>query len=347
MVDVVGAHLVGSAPVAEPEQLFRLVGTHLGNHVRRVPDGEVGERDTWIRWQYPRLGQCPQLEPAVVDTGYLGRELEQYVVKEGAGPLELVDLGYAEAALASWQRFRRAKSEGILGADVRFLVGLPSPLSVVTMYVAPASRPAVLAAWLAAMEQQVEQIVDGIPNDELAIQWEVCIEFGILEGLWTLLDTGLDGAAARPGIGAHLVQLGDLIPTPVELGYHLCYGDAGHQHFTEPADTGHLTWAASTLLAGVERAIQWIHMPVPRDRDDAAYFAPLGDLDLPAETELYLGLVHETGGEEATRRRIEAAGSVVPRFGVATECGLGRRPLSSIAPLLDQHASVANPIDAG
>lgn len=345
MVDVVGAHLVGSAPVDQPEELFRLAGAHLGDHLRRVPDGEVGERDTWIRWQYARLGQSPQLEAEVVDTGYLGRELLQYVTKDGAGPIELVDLGYAEAALDSWERFRTAKSDGVLGPDVRFLVGLPSPLSVVTMYVAPGSRSVVLDAWSAAMRQQLERIVAGIPGDQLAIQWEVCLEFGILEGLWTLLDTGLDGEAARPEIGRHLTELGDLVPTPVELGYHLCYGDAGHAHFTEPSDSGHLAWAASALLAGVSRPVQWIHLPVPRDRDDAAYFQPLGQLELPAETELYLGLVHEIGGAQATRQRIEAAAAAVPRFGVATECGLGRRPLSSIGPLLDQHASVSRPFD--
>ena len=344
MAEVIGAHLVGSAPVEEPEQLFRLVGEHLADHVRRVPDGEVGERDTWIRWQYPRLGQSPQLEPAVTDTGYLGRELEQYVIKDGAGPIELVDLGYADAALDSWDRFRRAKSDGILRDDVRFLVGLPSPLSVVTMYVAPAARPIVLDAWLAAMGQQLGRILDGIPHDQLAIQWEACIEFGILEGLWTYLDTGQQGEAARPGIGSHLVHLGELVPEPVELGYHLCYGDAGHQHFTEPSDTGHLAWAASTVLAGVERPVEWIHLPVPAERDDVAYFEPLADLVLPDTTELYLGLVHQTGGEAATRRRIEAAGSVVPRFGVATECGLGRRPLASIGGLLDQHANVSDPV---
>jgi len=336
MAEVVGAHLVGSAPVTEPEQLFQLAGAPLGRHLRRVPDGEVGERKNWIGWQYGRLGQCPQLETATVDTGYLGREIQQYVVKAGADRIELVDLGYADAALASWDRFRRAKDDGVLDPDVRFLVGLPSPLSVVTMYVAPPARPRVLDAWLAAMERQLQQIITGIPHDELAIQWEVCLEFGILEQLWTLLDTDLNGEAARPGIGAHVIHLGDLVPQPIELGYHLCYGDSGHQHFTEPRDTAQLAWATSTVLAGVERPVQWIHLPVPRDRE----------LQLPAETELYLGLVHETGGVAGTRRRIEAASAVVPRFGVATECGLGRRPLESVGPLFDQHAQVSHPIRA-
>ena len=33
-----------------------------------------------------------------------------------------------------------------------------------------------------------------------------------------------------------LVRLGHRVPTDIELGYHLCYGDAGHQHFVEPED---------------------------------------------------------------------------------------------------------------
>lgn len=343
MAEITGAHLVGSAPVTHPAQIFELADSHLRGHLRRIGDGEVGERDTWIRWQYPRLARCPQLRAEVIDTGYLGRKLEQFVV-DGAGPLELADLGYADAALESYPVFAGAKKAGTLAPDVRFMVGLPTPLSVVTMYVAPAHRPVVLDAYLEAMTGQLQRILDGIPHDQLAIQWEMCIEFGTLEGLWTQLDTGLTGDAAKPGIAEHIVRLGNLVPETVELGYHLCYGDSGHEHFTQPTDAGFLAWAMSALFDGVRRPIQWIHLPVPKERDDEAYFEPLAAVDLPNETELYLGLVHETDGEEGTRRRVEAASRRVPRFGVATECGLGRRPLDSIPALLDQHAAVAAPI---
>jgi hypothetical protein len=39
-------------------------------------------------------------------------------------------------------------------------------------------------------------------------------------------------------------------------------------------------------------------------------------------------------------RRIEAAATVVPRFGVATECGFGRGPAERTAPLLDLHRAI-------
>jgi len=345
MAEISGAHLVGSAPVDDPDQLFDLVSEHLADHVRRIPDGEVGDRSTWIGWQYPRLAACPQLEAEVIDTGYLGREISQFVISDGAGPLELVELGYADAALSSWKLFEAAQTVGRVANVTRFMVGLPSPLGVVTMYVAPSARAAVLAAWTTAMEGELQRILSAIPSDRLAIQWEVCLEFGTLEGIWTYLDTGLRGDDAKPRIAEHIAYLGNLVPPEVELGYHLCYGDSGHKHFVEPADTNHLAWAATSLIDGVDRPIQWIHMPVPRDRDDVAYFEPLRSLDLPAETELYLGLVHETGGIEGTQSRIDAAAQIVPRFGIATECGLGRRQLASIGPLLDQHASLSKSAD--
>ena len=45
-----------------------------------------------------------------------------------------------------------------------------------------------------------------------------------------------------------------------------------------------------------------------------------------------------------TARRIEAASSIVKNFGVATECGFGRRDLETIPELMDQHAEVADEI---
>jgi hypothetical protein len=346
MAQIVGAHLVGSAPVASPAEMFELAVAHLGGHLRRLGDGEVGERDTWIRFQYRRLGQSPQLVAAHGDTGYLGRTIEQYALRPSSGPVELPDLGYADAAIASYEVFARLKADGAIPAHVRFMVGLPTPLGVVTLYVAPGSRSAVLAAYQPALLAELARITAAIPGDQLAVQWEVCIEFGTLEGIWDHLDDGARGTDAKPPIAAHLAELSAAVPANVEVGYHLCYGDAGHSHFTQPRDAGLLAWATQAIIDGARRPVQWVHLPVPRERDDVAYFQPLGDVELPAGTELYLGLVHTTGGLEATRRRIAAAAQVLDRFGVATECGLGRRPRDTIPALLDQHAAVADPVAA-
>jgi hypothetical protein len=53
----------------------------------------------------------------------------------------------------------------------------------------------------------------------------------------------------------------------------------------------------------------------------------------PADTKLYLGFVH-ANYEEGTRRRDEAALSVVKGFAVATECGPGRTSVDELDSIL-------------
>ena len=43
-----GVHLVGSVPLADAEAVFRAANAILGRHLRRIPDGETGERTNWI-----------------------------------------------------------------------------------------------------------------------------------------------------------------------------------------------------------------------------------------------------------------------------------------------------------
>ena len=46
------------------------------------------------------------------------------------------------------------------------------------------------------------------------------------------------------------------------------------------------------VRAHLGRRMDFLRLPVPKDRMDDAYFPPLGDLSLPAESALYLGLMH-------------------------------------------------------
>ena len=77
-------------------------------------------------------------------------------------------------------------------------------------------------------------------------------------------------------------------------------------------------------------------MPVPRDRDDDAYFRPLADLD-PGGARVFLGLVHHTDGLDGLKRRLATAPRHLDASGVATECGFGRRPPEQVPALLELH----------
>jgi hypothetical protein len=139
-----------------------------------------------------------------------------------------------------------------------------------------------------------------------------------------------------------LVELGNRVPCDIDLLYHLCYGDSGHKHVVEPSDMSDMVEFANRLSQQIKRPIQLIHMPVPRNRADDAYFAPLQRLRLRPETELCLGVVHYTDGVGGTKRRIDTASRHVSRFSIATECGFGRRDPGTVPELLRIHAAVAD-----
>ncbi len=332
-------HLVGSVPLRNEEEVFRTASTILGDDIKRIPDGETGVRTNWIGWQIAVFARNPALEPVPdIDKEY--GQLVQYRLRSDRSAQDITfdNLGYADVAIASYQTFARLKQEGAIAPATRFLVCLPTPLAPISGFVAPAAQAAVEPAYEARMLAEMEQICAAIPHDQLAIQWDTAVEFALWEGVvWKthFVDT-------HQGIIDRLVRIGERVPADVEMGYHLCYGDAGHQHFVQPKDATNLTTVANAVSARVQRPINWIHMPVPRDRSDDAFFAPLKHLALHPETELYLGLVHLTDGVEGTQKRIAAAERAVTNFGVATECGFGRRPAETVAPLMQIHHDVVS-----
>ena len=139
----------------------------------------------------------------------------------------------------------------------------------------------------------MEKIAQALPNDRIAIQWDVCQEVLAWEGYY---DPGpVDFRTETIDV---LVTIGDAVPAGIELGYHLCYGSPADEHMVLPKDMGIMVEITNAVARGVKRPIQFVHMPVVKARIDDAYFAPLKNLKLSPETELYLGLIHhnDAGG---------------------------------------------------
>ncbi|MBF6341371.1 hypothetical protein IU450_36640 [Nocardia abscessus] len=336
-----GVHLCGSVPLADARTVFSEAAQRIGKHLRRIPDGETGVRDNWVVWQLPKMQAHPDLETVPPPSPEYGPS-ERVQPKPGvdAASVDFGPLGYAEAALDSWQVFRQLREEGIIPAGTRFQVSLPTPIAVIGAFVA-GPQGELERRYEARLLDELGVIVAAISPNDLAVQWDAAVEFAIFEGIFPSW-FGSDYPTQLEEVGQRLVRLGAAVPEPVELGYHLCYGDFGHRHFAEPADTGRLAAVAGRVLAGLDRPVNWIHLPVPRSRTDAEYFAPLAGLALPPETDLHLGLVHATDGRAGALQRIEAARRVISEFGIATECGMGRRPADQIPALFDLHAELAD-----
>jgi hypothetical protein len=336
--DVVGAHLVGSVPLTDATAVFTEVSRILGAHLKRIPDGETGARSNWVAWQLPLFLNDAALESSDAERDYGTGARVGLRAEHSASEMKLPSLGYADAARESFDSFQGLKHTGTIPPHCRFQVCLPTPTAPVHLWVRTDDQQDVEAAYEAAMMRELDAILAAIPHDQLAIQWDTAVEFGVLEGCFpTFMKDPMAEIAER------LKRLGNRIPNEVELGYHLCYGDAGHQHFVEPSDMQLLVDVASNLVADLNRPLNWLHMPVPQGRLDQDYFAPARHLRLAETTELYLGLVHFSDSVAGARKRIQAASTHIARFGVATECGFGRRAPDTVTGLLQIHEEIASP----
>jgi hypothetical protein len=340
----IGAHLVGSIPLHDAGAVFRLASETLGPHLRRIPDGETGERSLWIAWQGKLLSEHPALETEEPAPGQYA-PFDRVHLKDGASADALAwrdGIGYAAAALDSYGTFKVLKREGVIPLDVQFQVSLPTPLATITQFVTTRDQAAVEPAYERQLLHELEVICAAIPHDQLAIQWDVAIEIGVWEGIGGMFTPWF--APMKDGIVERLARLATATPADVDLGFHFCYGDFAHEHFVQPNDLGNLVDLANRLIGAVSRPIEFVHVPVPRDRSDAEYFAALADLQLPDGCTLYLGLVHLSDGVDGTEQRIRAAQAVCGEFGVATECGFGRRPPDTVKALLEIHKATSRPL---
>ncbi|MCS3842998.1 hypothetical protein [Microbacterium sp. AK031] len=340
-----GALLVGSVNYDDAATTMRTAAALLGDRLRRIPDGEVGKRFHWIMFQPEVLGRADGIER-------IGDEPIPFKAGMDARPLRIADgvdakgivlppLGYADAAIESYTVFRRLRDEGAVPVGIRFQVSLPTPVAIISSFFSGDDRAAFEPVYATAMLRELDEILAAVPHEDLAVQWDVASEMGIIEhaaGYGKVMDAWWAGDPFD-GVVSRLASLVDAVPAGVEVGVHLCYGDAGEKHFFEPTDAGTLVRYANAVIAASARELSWLHLPVPIARDDVEYFVPLASLAPVAE--LYLGLVHREDGAEGAQRRIAAASAVVPVFGVATECGIGRAPEGTTEGILRTHAEVA------
>jgi hypothetical protein len=339
-------YLVGSVPLASAGEVFETVSAALGQRLKRLPDGETGERGDWITWLEPVFAEHPAFQKSGeffrVHASGTGRE--RYTFKPGIQPedVRFDNLFYADIAKQSYAEFKRLKAAGKIPAGTKFQVDLVPAHSVIWLFLVEALHAPIDPIYNDALKQEIDRIASAIPHDELAIQFDVASAvFARLERN-EASSYGSTKTEMQEKFSDILVDLGNRVPADIDLLYHLCYGDSNHRHVVEPTNMGDMVEFANRLSREIKRPVQLVHMPVPRGRADDAYFVPLQRLALRPETELSLGLVHYTDGVEGTEKRLATAKKYVANFSVATECGFGRRDPRTIPKLLRIHAEIAD-----
>ncbi len=336
--DRLAVHLVGSVPLADAESVFRAVCAAIGPWLRRIPDGETGARRRWVGMiseildRHPALEVDPDEPPFVMKlaSGKVHREMKRLRFRAGIDPPAVqFQTGYAAMAIDSFAIFDRLQRDGVIPAGVRFQVAIPSPLAPTYNYIVPRQREQFLEVFTAHLIGEVQQIAAALPNDRLALQWDVLQEILIWESYFPDRPDNY-----QEQILSVLGRIGDAVPAAMELGYHLCYGSPKDEHLVQPADTAVMVEIITRALRSVRRPVTFLHLPVPRGRTDAQFYRPLQALNLPAGSELYLGLLH-VDDDAGNQRRLEQARQYTRVAGVASECGWGRGDPARVGALLE------------
>lgn len=332
--------LIGSFPPSfSPKEVFTTAGRALAGVAKRLPDGEA---QGWATFPQATLAKAVGL----MESGRTARsqpEMPLYPLwqrKPGVRPedIQFAPVGYDHIAKRSYAEFLAARREGAIAPGTKFQVSLPTPFATVGAFFIPEETAAVLPAFERHYLAEVDAIVGAIPAEDLAIQWDVAVEIvQSLEGV----RAGLKENAPLPLLAAALGRAVARVPAHVECGMHFCYGNPGGRHIIEPKDTATMVALGNGVFSNLTRPLSWLHMPVPKSRDDDAYFAPLKELRLPENTEFYLGLVHLSDGVAGAARRMAAAKRYVSDFGVGYECGLRAFRPETIGEMLALHKAVA------
>jgi hypothetical protein len=336
-------YFVGSVPLGSSEEVFRRLSNEAGPYLRRIPDGETGERLKWIVFQQRMLVEHPAMEvdptqpplPVLQSDGTILREIRLLRLKPDVDADSVAfDTGYDRAALSGYETFRRLKADGTIPPGVRFQFALPTPMASGLMYVSPVGRDRYLRAYERAILKVLKSILDAIPHGDLSIQFDVCQEVLLFENYFPVRENDYKDTVFR-----QFGRLGAAVPDDVELGFHLCYGSPGDQPLLWLRDASVLVELMTGIDRHVVRQVDFIHIPVPKDAADV-FFAPLRRWQKPKGTQLYLGLLQhdDTAGDQA---RIAAARRVMQDFGVAAECGFGRTDPRRVPSILASHRRAA------
>ena len=107
-------YLVGSVPLDDERQVFETVSAALGPRLKRIPDGETGERGDWIVWLEPVFANSKELELSdeIFKLHATAPGRRRYRLKPGhaAKDIRFDNLFYADIAIRSYASFAALKA---------------------------------------------------------------------------------------------------------------------------------------------------------------------------------------------------------------------------------------------
>jgi hypothetical protein len=175
--------LVGSVGLRDNEEVFRTVGPLLGQRMARIPDGETGERTSWVTRLRRVIEDNPAFEDDPVEKAAGGRITHPVegtrtwkgapAIQRGAPPpprlrlragirpqdVRIGKLGYPQAAVDSYRLLRRLRDEGVVPKHLRFQVSLPTTAAFLNAHVVVEHHAAVEPVYRAHLIGELKEIL--------------------------------------------------------------------------------------------------------------------------------------------------------------------------------------------
>jgi hypothetical protein len=343
-------HFNGGVNLPDAETVMREIAARVPHGVRRIPDGETGDRQQWIFFQLQKFWSTPGLEQAPSrDLGAGYDQMPKVRLVDGVSPDAVTwpNLGYADAYIESFGVFDRLQAEGTIPQGVRFQVEYPTPLASINAWVVDEQQDVLEPSYQDAVFADLQRLLATLPQGRIAVQWDVAVEFGILDAGF-----GVGENQSFDAIADRLARCVEQVPADVPVGLHLCYGDYNHRHYKEPDSLATQVAVVNRLNATARRQVSFFAFTVPQYQRDPAYFAPLRGLRVRSGTEIYFALVpyhpdeQEPGTTAAQVQLIDEnlldhpGNGVRPAWGICTECGMARAERDDIPRLLDLHREI-------
>jgi hypothetical protein len=340
-------HFNGSVNLPDAETVMREISSRIPAGVRRMTDGETGDRNYWITFQIDKFEQMPEFEKVTSGKAYEtsdeAPDMPQLRLADGASAetIEWPNLGYADEYTKSFAVFDELQQQGTIPAGTRMQLQYPTPLASMAGTIAPEDLPSVAPAYEQALFADLDALLGRLPHERIAVQWDIAVEMGALEGA---MGVSMPIEQIAPGI----VRCLERVPDDVPAGLHLCYGDYGHQHWKQPESLQMQVDLVNAVTSATR--LDFVSFTVPQDRDDSAYFEPLSGLRTGPDTELNFALVPYHPADQApgtTERQVERIDAALAasaggsrEWGICTECGMGRVDAADVPALLDLHSEI-------
>ncbi|GAB3715396.1 hypothetical protein GCM10027592_55940 [Spirosoma flavus] len=327
----------------------------LGPALFCLPDGEIGDktpafpkgnRIAWVVYAIEKLTSDPESwevvkQPVRGEDG-MAIDYERFQkLKPRYSPADMphhVQLGYDDFARRSFPIFQQLRTEHNL-PNLKFQMGVPTGFAMGFAFASQIQWLRYTKAFNTVIAREVNAILAELGPDVL-IQLEVPPELYAAYMLPT------------PFIGLSLIPIKDLlakINPGAQIGMHLCLGDFHNEALVHPKTLNKMVQFSNRLVEEwpSQHTLAYIHYPFAEagtpPSTNAAYYAPLKDIQLPTATRFVAGFVHEkrsVAENVAILTSIESArGQAVD---VASSCGLGRRPPETAKYLLDLTAQLTN-----